>query len=59
MGGEDVPLAAWDRANGLQILQGSLRGQGVDVENYPGVVGAHATGRGVVELMRSQVSTVL
>lgn len=33
---------------------GQLLGKGVDVENYPGVVGEHATGRGIVELMRRQ-----
>ncbi|CAK0810665.1 unnamed protein product [Prorocentrum cordatum] len=33
---------------------GQLLGKGVDVENYPGVVGEHATGRGLVELMRRQ-----
>lgn len=33
---------------------GQLLGKGVDVENYPGVVGEQATGRGLVELMRRQ-----
>lgn len=33
---------------------GQLLGKGIDVENYPGVVGEHATGRGLVELMRLQ-----
>ena len=33
---------------------GQLLGKGVDVENYPGVVGTVATGRGIVELMRQQ-----
>eukprot|EP00949_MAST-11_sp_MAST-11-sp1_P004265 g4265.t1 len=33
---------------------GQLLGKGVDVENYPGVVGTIATGRGIVELMRKQ-----
>merc|ERR1740138_1727257 len=33
---------------------GQLLGKGVDVENYPGVVGEYATGRKLVELMRRQ-----
>jgi len=33
---------------------GQLLGKGVDVENYPGVVGEVATGRGLVEVMREQ-----
>merc|ERR1719191_1827671 len=33
---------------------GQLLGKGIDVENYPGVVGEHATGRSLVELMRLQ-----
>jgi len=33
---------------------GQLLGKGVDVENYPGVVGASATGRGIVQMMRKQ-----
>ena len=33
---------------------GQLLGKGVDVENYPGVVGSEATGRGIVGLMRKQ-----
>merc|ERR1711959_198778 len=33
---------------------GQLLGKGVDVENFPGVVGAAATGRGIVQLMRKQ-----
>ena len=33
---------------------GQLLGKGVDVENFPGVVGEQATGRGIVELMRRQ-----
>eukprot|EP01043_Picozoa_sp_COSAG02_P055416 COSAG02_NODE_6419_length_3585_cov_14.067986_3_plen_276_part_00 len=33
---------------------GQLLGKGVDVENYPGVVGSEATGRGIVDLMRKQ-----
>jgi thioredoxin-disulfide reductase len=33
---------------------GQLLGKGVDVENFPGVVGAQATGRGIVQLMRKQ-----
>lgn len=36
---------------------GQLLGKGVDVENYPGVVGEHATGRGLVELMRRQANS--
>merc|ERR1711957_450072 len=36
------------------VFGGQLLGKGVDVENYPGVVGEHATGRGLVELMRKQ-----
>ncbi|CAE8590425.1 unnamed protein product [Polarella glacialis] len=36
---------------------GQLLGKGVDVENYPGVVGAGATGRGLVLLMRSQAQS--
>jgi len=36
---------------------GQLLGKGVDVENYPGVVGEHATGRGIVELMRQQAAS--
>jgi thioredoxin-disulfide reductase len=35
---------------------GQLLGKGVDVENYPGVMGEHATGRGLVELMRQQAA---
>merc|ERR1711998_474993 len=33
---------------------GQLLGKGVDVENYPGVMGKEATGRGLVNLMRKQ-----
>lgn len=33
---------------------GQLLGKGVDVENFPGVKGEHATGRGIIELMRDQ-----
>ena len=33
---------------------GQLLGKGVDVENYPGVMGKDATGRGLVQLMRKQ-----
>jgi thioredoxin-disulfide reductase len=33
---------------------GQLLGKGVDVENYPGVMGKEATGRGLVMLMRKQ-----
>jgi len=33
---------------------GQLLGKGVDVENYPGVMGKDATGRGLVMLMRQQ-----
>jgi thioredoxin reductase (NADPH) len=33
---------------------GQLLGKGVDVENYPGVVGHDATGRGLVQMMRRQ-----
>ena len=33
---------------------GQLLGKGVDVENYPGVVGHDATGRGLVQVMRRQ-----
>jgi len=33
---------------------GQLLGKGVDVENYPGVLGAQATGRGIVQMMRKQ-----
>eukprot|EP00747_Dinoflagellata_sp_TGD_P090196 gnl/TRDRNA2_/TRDRNA2_164616_c2_seq3.p1 gnl/TRDRNA2_/TRDRNA2_164616_c2~~gnl/TRDRNA2_/TRDRNA2_164616_c2_seq3.p1 ORF type:complete len:498 (+),score=114.25 gnl/TRDRNA2_/TRDRNA2_164616_c2_seq3:207-1496(+) len=36
------------------VFGGQLLGKGVDVENYPGVVGEHATGHGLVELMRRQ-----
>lgn len=36
---------------------GQLLGKGVDVENYPGVMGEHATGRGLVELMRRQAAS--
>ena len=36
---------------------GQLLGKGVDVENYPGVSGASATGRGVVGLMRAQAAS--
>jgi len=36
---------------------GQLLGKGVDVENYPGVVGEYATGRGLVELMRRQANS--
>merc|ERR1711870_1245 len=36
---------------------GQLLGKGVDVENYPGVVGEHATGRGLVGLMRRQAKS--
>eukprot|EP00658_Telonema_sp_P-2_P022858 TRINITY_DN19153_c0_g1_i1.p1 TRINITY_DN19153_c0_g1~~TRINITY_DN19153_c0_g1_i1.p1 ORF type:complete len:611 (+),score=149.38 TRINITY_DN19153_c0_g1_i1:130-1962(+) len=35
-------------------IGGQLLGKGVDVENYPGVVGKDATGRGLVMLMRQQ-----
>jgi hypothetical protein len=38
-------------------LAGQLLGKGVDVENYPGVVGDGATGTGVVALMRSQAAS--
>jgi len=37
---------------------GQLLGKGVDVENYPGVAGPAATGRGIVELMRRQAVEV-
>jgi thioredoxin reductase len=40
-----------------QAFGGQLLGKGVDVENYPGVVGVDATGRGVVELMRRQAAS--
>merc|ERR1711988_316593 len=33
---------------------GQLLGKGVDVENYPGVVGYDATGRGIITIMRRQ-----
>merc|ERR1712166_1321978 len=33
---------------------GQLLGKGVDVENYPGVMGKDATGRGLVMMMRKQ-----
>lgn len=33
---------------------GQLLGKGVEVENYPGVIGEFATGRGLVSLMRRQ-----
>ncbi len=33
---------------------GQLLGKGVEVENFPGVVGSVATGRGIVTLMRRQ-----
>jgi thioredoxin reductase (NADPH) len=36
---------------------GQLLGKGVDVENYPGVVGVDATGRGIIELMRKQAAS--
>lgn len=36
---------------------GQLLGKGVDVENYPGVIGEHATGRGLVEIMRRQAKS--
>merc|ERR1711871_904021 len=38
---------------------GQLLGKGVDVENFPGVMGAAATGRGIVQLMRKQASALL
>ena len=37
---------------------GQLLGKGVDVENFPGVMGAAATGRGIVQLMRKQASAL-
>ena len=40
-----------------QAFGGQLLCKGVDVENYPGVVGVDATGRGVVELMRRQAAS--
>lgn len=36
---------------------GQLLGKGVDVENFPGVIGAAATGRGIVQMMRKQAYT--
>ena len=36
---------------------GQLLGKGVDVENFPGVVGADATGRGIIEIMRRQAKS--
>jgi len=39
------------------VFGGQLLGKGVDVENYPGVVGEHATGHGLVELMRHQAAS--
>ena len=33
---------------------GQLLGKGVDVENFPGVIGESATGRGIVTMMRKQ-----
>ena len=33
---------------------GQLLGKGVDVENFPGVIGTEATGRGIVTMMRKQ-----
>jgi thioredoxin-disulfide reductase len=36
------------------LIGGQLLGKGVDVENYPGVTGVAATGRGIVSLMRLQ-----
>lgn len=35
---------------------GQLLGKGVDVENYPGVVGYDATGRGIITIMRRQAN---
>ena len=35
---------------------GQLLGKGVDVENYPGILGDLATGPGVVQLMREQAA---
>lgn len=35
---------------------GQLLGKGVDVENYPGILGEEATGPGVVQLMREQAA---
>merc|ERR1712196_247447 len=37
---------------------GQLLGKGVDVENFPGVMGAAATGLGIVQLMRKQASAL-
>ena len=37
---------------------GQLLGKGVDVENFPGVMGPAATGRGIVQLMRKQASAL-
>merc|ERR1711957_633972 len=37
------------------VFGGQLLGKGVDVENYPGVVGEHATGRGLVDLSADAV----
>lgn len=36
------------------VFGGQLLAKGVDVENYPGVMGEDATGRGLVSLMRRQ-----
>ena len=39
------------------VFGGQLLGKGVDVENYPGVVGAAATGKDLVQIMRRQVAS--
>jgi len=36
------------------MFGGQLLGKGVDVENFPGVVGDHSTGQGLVSIMRLQ-----
>eukprot|EP00930_Biecheleria_cincta_P039505 TRINITY_DN27154_c0_g1_i1.p1 TRINITY_DN27154_c0_g1~~TRINITY_DN27154_c0_g1_i1.p1 ORF type:complete len:682 (+),score=139.56 TRINITY_DN27154_c0_g1_i1:23-2068(+) len=36
---------------------GQLLGKGVDIENYPGIVGQSATGRGLIMLMRRQAQS--
>jgi hypothetical protein len=36
---------------------GQLLGKGVDVENYPAVVGEQASGKGIIHLMRAQVKS--
>lgn len=38
-------------------MGGQLLGKGVEVENYPGLMGSHATGPGVVKLMRAQAAS--